>query len=222
MRRNTFWGMGLLGVVAFLARRMSAGFDPLMLHQCTLLQIIQDLFFMINADSSGVWGGKKRQLHEAKCSWCGVGMLRPNHRMREKMYCSRECARLSSRRRVVIECASCGKVIERPKSRVLLRGEGRLYCSRNCKEYEQKIGGKLHLAHYGVGTSKYRQRAISHYGAKCTDCGFSEHEGMIDVHHRDGNRDNNDLENLQVLCVWCHAMKTRGVECSRPFRSGVA
>jgi hypothetical protein len=32
---------------------------------------------------------------------------------------------------------------------------------------------------------------------------------MLDVDHIDGNRTNHDLSNLQVLCVWDHACKTR-------------
>ena len=32
---------------------------------------------------------------------------------------------------------------------------------------------------------------------------------MLDVHHKDENRSNNKIENLEVLCVWCHAVLTR-------------
>lgn len=42
-------------------------------------------------------------------------------------------------------------------------------------------------------------------------CAYDAHEQMLDVHHRDGDRKNNKIENLEVLCVWCHALETRGV-----------
>lgn len=32
---------------------------------------------------------------------------------------------------------------------------------------------------------------------------------MLDVHHIDGNRKNGKADNLEVLCVWCHALETR-------------
>ena len=35
---------------------------------------------------------------------------------------------------------------------------------------------------------------------------------MLDVHHVDGIRQNNHPDNLEVLCVWCHALKTRKID----------
>lgn len=35
----------------------------------------------------------------------------------------------------------------------------------------------------------------------CQECGDSEN---LDIHHKDGNRENNLLENLTVLCRSCH------------------
>ena len=34
-------------------------------------------------------------------------------------------------------------------------------------------------------------------------------EELLDVHHIDSNRSHNDINNLAVLCVWCHAIVTR-------------
>ena len=61
----------------------------------------------------------------------------------------------------------------------------------------------------------YRERALKAYGATCNRCGYSDIEEMLDVHHRDKNRKNSKLENLEVLCVWCHALETRGVVVQR-------
>jgi hypothetical protein len=62
----------------------------------------------------------------------------------------------------------------------------------------------------------YRQRAIKANGARCSspDCPLRRAEipvprKMLDVDHRDGDRSNNAQDNLVVLCVWCHATKTR-------------
>jgi hypothetical protein len=43
---------------------------------------------------------------------------------------------------------------------------------------------------------------------KCEVCELTEwrnHSIPLEVHHKDGNRTNNELENLQLLCCNCHA-----------------
>ena len=45
-------------------------------------------------------------------------------------------------------------------------------------------------------------------GRKCENCGLEEWLGQsiaLEVHHIDGDRSNNSLENLQILCPNCHA-----------------
>lgn len=57
----------------------------------------------------------------------------------------------------------------------------------------------------------YRNRALMEYGAYCNLCEYAYDVRMLDVDHIDGNRKNGKLDNLQVLCLWCHALKTRKV-----------
>ena len=43
---------------------------------------------------------------------------------------------------------------------------------------------------------------------KCMQCGISEWQGKfapLQLHHIDGNRMNNDISNIQILCANCHA-----------------
>lgn len=45
-------------------------------------------------------------------------------------------------------------------------------------------------------------------GHKCENCGLTEWQGQpikLEVHHKDGNRSNNELNNLQLLCPNCHS-----------------
>jgi len=49
--------------------------------------------------------------------------------------------------------------------------------------------------------SEYREKAITEYGEECHGCGSTEH---VLIHHRDGDRSNNNLENLIPLCEACH------------------
>ena len=51
----------------------------------------------------------------------------------------------------------------------------------------------------------YRKRALDHYQPLCVHCGFGV-EAVLEVAHIDGNRQNNDLVNLVILCPTCHKM----------------
>lgn len=44
---------------------------------------------------------------------------------------------------------------------------------------------------------------------KCYDCGITEWNNRpapLELHHKDGNRLNNSIENLTILCSNCHAL----------------
>jgi 5-methylcytosine-specific restriction endonuclease McrA len=43
----------------------------------------------------------------------------------------------------------------------------------------------------------------------CNRCGYSAMPEILDVHHRDRDRTNNEPENLEVLCPNCHAIEHR-------------
>jgi len=55
-----------------------------------------------------------------------------------------------------------------------------------------------------VQPTEYRDKAIDEYGDGCLHCGIGYKANYIEVHHIDGDRTNNDLENLTVLCKKCH------------------
>jgi len=58
------------------------------------------------------------------------------------------------------------------------------------------------------GHSIYKKMALEYYGKCCMDCGiYHEESHMMAVHHKDENRENNKIENLEVLCTRCHHKK---------------
>ena len=66
--------------------------------------------------------------------------------------------------------------------------------------------------HYGNGMSAYRTKAMEAFGCKCADCD-TRLEFLLEVHHVDGDRTNNELNNLEVVCANHHKarhLKKRG------------
>lgn len=51
----------------------------------------------------------------------------------------------------------------------------------------------------------YRESAIRTYGYRCCGCGDIDTTSIFQVHHIDGNHNNDDVDNLAVLCASCHA-----------------
>lgn len=87
----------------------------------------------------------------------------------------------------------------------------------SCKQRRQKKKGagftaqcstcyKKRWKHTPNKTVKFKRSIKKSY---CEKCSFkAEHSCQLDIDHIDGNRNNNNLENLQTLCANCHRLKT--------------
>jgi len=157
--------------------------------------------------------GRKRKARKIICNNCGEEFLRAIKNIGNKNYCSKGCLHASQRIGIEYSCDFCGeKFIVNPSKK---NKRGFYFCSRKCKENAQSIdsGDKfinLRPYHYKDGLSKYQDRAYKRYGEVCNKCGYSENKSALQVHHIDGNRENNKIENLEVLCANCHAVETWG------------
>jgi hypothetical protein len=92
--------------------------------------------------------------------------------------------------------------------------QGRIGIKRDSREYikitiplEDIISGKF-KGHYG--SSKLRKRLIKdgYKENKCEICKINNWNGKditLELHHIDGNRGNNRIENLSILCPNCHS-----------------
>jgi rubrerythrin len=67
--------------------------------------------------------------------------------------------------------------------------------------------GNLNAFKTGIKPDYYRRIAFEAYGESCNRCGATE---LIVVHHRDENRHNNHVTNLEVLCRTCHMKEHHG------------
>lgn len=103
---------------------------------------------------------------------------------------------------VTINCSYCGKEIKRLQSVVNKTNSGFNYCSREC--------GNKHKASLlkRNDSTAYRRNAFDYYEPKCAICGYDDEIELLEVHHKDENRNNNSLDNLIILCPICHKKLT--------------
>ena len=131
------------------------------------------------------------------------------------LYCTVACFNQHRRaKRPVKDCSTCGKPVTRNVAGIR---SVNIYCSRSCasKKNNQLRRGDKHPNWKG-GYTSYRKQALRYYGSTCSNdacpiriASIDIPEALLDVDHINPDRSDNSIENLQVLCVWCHAIKTR-------------
>ena len=107
--------------------------------------------------------------------------------------------------RIVFNCEYCGKETSLSKSK--FERVNYHFCCRKCKDLAQRVGSgdKFAGLHPSQGhQSHYRSIAFNAYPHCCAVCGWNEDDDVLDVHHIDENRKNNDVKNLIILCPTCH------------------
>ena len=109
-------------------------------------------------------------------------------------------------------CIYCGKTfIKYPSSK-------HLYCSTKCAGAHKR---QQHIEAWksgdNSGTTNYkcsspvRNYLLQKHNYKCEKCGWGEinpftNKVPLQIHHIDGNSENNTEDNLQVLCPNCHSL----------------
>lgn len=90
-----------------------------------------------------------------------------------------------------------------------------------------KIKEKMTLVQYlenskDIQSNKVRIKLLEegYKEHKCEHCGLTEWLGNpipLELHHKDGNRHNNSIENYELLCPNCHALTDsyRGKNCTK-------
>lgn len=133
-----------------------------------------------------------------KCSVCEKPIYRRPKQIinaQTGLFCSTNCNGISQRKET--PCIVCGKLI--------LAGLHKKTCSRSCAN-KNRTGVR-----YKIGRPKdkvksqqaLKLRLLEKRGKACERCCYNKFE-ILQIHHKDRNKHNNNLNNLEILCPNCH------------------
>lgn len=134
------------------------------------------------------------------CSICNKPVYRrPAELERSKghAFCSSVCYGIACRKET--PCIVCGKP--------MMASLNKKTCSRACANtHRAGIKYKLHLPRKDKVKNQraLKIRLLEIRGKLCERCGYNKLE-VLNVHHKDRNKNNNDLDNLELICPNCHA-----------------
>lgn len=153
---------------------------------------------------------RKRKAAWVNCNYCDKRFLKRIQYIKKNNYCCPEHASLVNRKRIKVICAYCGLEKEITQSKYNNSKTKTFFCNRDHQSKAQKFDCEInYLCNYVNGNSSYRKEALKYYPNKCENCQYDEHKEILEVHHIDCNRENNDLKNLIILCPNCHVGLTR-------------
>lgn len=105
--------------------------------------------------------------------------------------------RKGERKEPNVVCEGCGKGLYRTASQLSNSKTGVFYCNKECKQRARQ--------HQAEPKPPYRVIAFQHHKHTCNRCDFSVVE-ILEVHHRNRDREDNSIENLEILCPNCHLL----------------
>ena len=132
------------------------------------------------------------------CRACGTPVYRRPVELEKnqgRAFCSQTCYGLFSRKET--PCVVCKKPI--------LAGAHKKTCSRACAN-KNRVGirYKQGSPHDKVKDQRaLKLRLIQERGKRCERCQYDKVE-ILHVHHKNRDRNNNELNNLELICPNCH------------------
>ena len=119
------------------------------------------------------------------------------------------CVNASKFTGAIKPCGHCGITIYVNKSAANKSLSGSNFCSRSCATAANNTVYRSKEKHplWKGGNNQYRSLAFSKLPNVCNRCGYSEVVDVLQVHHKDRNRGNGVVDNLEILCPTCHALE---------------
>ncbi|OGD56953.1 hypothetical protein A2V71_03110 [Candidatus Berkelbacteria bacterium RBG_13_40_8] len=143
-----------------------------------------------------------------KCKICKKDFYaKPRHlKIGWSKYCSISCRTKSQFKGIYLKCDYCGKSIYRSPGELKQSSSKKYFCNRSCHcawENKNKRNSE-NSPNWNGGETIYR--AImdrTEVKKECVKCKIKD-ERLLVVHHKDRNRKNNGIDNLEYLCRNCH------------------
>lgn len=144
--------------------------------------------------------GKHLPKETRACVRCGIIFSHIGSEAATRKYCSITCFR-SQRQRQPKQCSLCNQLF-------ISKHKKAKYCSVLCAA--KVTGAQKSQKHIESGlwnNSRISKRLrIEELGKPhCERCSWDAVPGILEIHHKDRNRRNNQLINLELLCPNCHS-----------------
>jgi hypothetical protein len=144
---------------------------------------------------------KYKRNPNTSCVICGKSIYRRPFEIEKNkgnIFCGSGCYGISCRKEN--PCVVCGQLI--------LSSLRKKICSRSCSN-KNRIG-----IQYKINSPKdkvkaqrsIKQRLLKERGEKCERCGFQKYN-ILQMHHKDRDRNNNNMNNMEIICPNCHAIE---------------
>lgn len=173
---------------------------------------------------------EKISLYELSPNKCKQCLNHLSYKARHNLFCGRSCAAklnnskrenkvckknftnknilgtkvIDGATRVEWSCLNCNKInLTKPS-------QPGIYCNNKCQNsyaYKIKIDNWLTF-NEPIGKNTIKRYLQETYGYKCSVCKIENWLGKsitLELEHKDGNSENNNLENLCLLCPNCHS-----------------
>ena len=133
----------------------------------------------------------------AVCGVCKKAIYRRPSELEKytNVFCSSVCYGLACRKEK--PCVVCGKL--------MLSSLHKKTCSRGCSNrHREGIKYKINSPHDKVKSQNaLKVQLLRARGKNCERCGYNKLE-ILQVHHKNRDRGNSDLDNLELICPNCH------------------
>jgi 5-methylcytosine-specific restriction endonuclease McrA len=136
------------------------------------------------------------ELDPKLCLFCGTKIT---FERRRATFCNCSCSASYSNR---------VRPRETKRSRVCSCGKPKLLSNKYCSDcIERRVYQRPQSVELLKAPASMRRLLIEQRGHQCEDCGLSEWKSQpipLELHHKDGNSDNNTEQNLMLICPNCH------------------
>lgn len=145
-----------------------------------------------------------RTLYEIDCAQCGIKIYRRKTQLKKHNYfvCSKKCNSIYKNQEVEKKCSYCDTEILVKRSVAKKSRSGNNFCDSSCAA---SFNNKITKKKGELPIWSYRKIAFANYALKCNRCDYDRYEGVLQVHHKDRDRRNCNLDNLEILCPTCHS-----------------